>query len=389
MSTNRERSLSALAAILLLAACGPKPPPPAAKAPPRSPPRDAIRPPPPPPAPQDNFPKIEPKLELVEEGGRWKYRVTGTTELPDRAVLRVKMYYVTIDAKGEEDVTSFYHDAKPLETPAAARDGAFEAALGDFPRKPYPIHYRVVVDFDPAGQPREVLKLVDVPRAYSARADIPAAPKEELEPVLGPVREALVRDYAEIEKLYLDLQKEFTSITSGATDASTWEAWKDGFLDRVDALKAANALRFEIWAVFIERNGKQRLTGLIDLIYDLVSLGTKALAAAGDAREKILVDAKDALDDFKRNHFDALNSLGLAETPDAAALAPLLEEAQKLIDGIAEASATDVASLTLRLSGACTQRMQAAAQELGTALMDGAKPRAEKALADLRAFLKP
>lgn len=387
------RSVASSALLILLVACDRapavvKPPPP----PRPSAPHEA--PPAPPPAPQDNVPKIEPKVELLEDAGRWKFRVSGSTELPDGALLFVKIHYVKIDDKGDEEVTSLVHDGKPIEMRTDARDAAFEAVLGDFKRKPYPIWYRAVVSFDPEAQPKEIQKQVDVPRAYSARADIPAAPKETLSPILDEIRASLARDFETVDALYQDLQKQFTSITSGAVDASKWDAWKNTYLDRVQALKDANDLRFEIWAVFLERNGKLRLNGLIALLYDLVGLGSKALASAGDAREKHLVDAKEALDDFKRDYFESINFLGLAEIPDAEALKPLFDEADALLKALDKSTAADVASLTLRLSQACTQRMQTHAQDFGTALLAAvngdadAKARAETALTTLRGFLK-
>ena len=124
----------------------------------------------------------------------------------------------------------------------------------------------------------------------------------------------------------------FTSIQASELSADAWDAWKDGYLDRLAELKAVNAHRYEIWVIWTERSGKLKLDGLHMMLADLVIDGTEVLRAADDRREDLLLRAQRGMESFQRNYHYDRDNLSLEKPPSDEARTAFAEAARSLAE---------------------------------------------------------
>lgn len=256
-------------------------------------------------------------LSVAEHDGAFHYRVAATTDLPDGTVVGITMQYVSTGADGAEEVNKIWHNGGYIKGSARVTGGAFEAELGRFTSEPFPIHYRVVVS--------------DEDDKTVATADLPAD-AARMEPRLAIMRDSLIRDFDAVEALFLELRDKFTSIQAGQLSVDAWDGWKDGFLDRLDELQAANADRHEIWVIWTERSGKLKLEGLHITLKELVADGSKILAAADGKRDDLLARARRGMEAFQRNYHYDRDNLSLEKPASNEARAAFAEASTSLAE---------------------------------------------------------
>jgi hypothetical protein len=267
----------------------------------------------PPAAPQERDEPIRGALTIREIDGRFSYHLRGQTRLPDGASVKVILHYVSVDREGREDITTVWHNDNAVQGVARAERGAFELALGSYVREPYPIHYRAEILYDPDLQDREVARQFSEP--ITAWVDLPAAPEAVMRPRLERMKVETVADFDALEALFVELRGKFGAIQSGALAPAEWDAWKEGFLDRLDELRAINAARFEVWAVWTERSAKLNLKFLHEMLMDLVAQGSKILETPPSERAGPLAESKRDMDVFVKNLSNLRDMLQLEKPP--------------------------------------------------------------------------
>jgi hypothetical protein len=205
------------------------------------------------------------KLAIEQAGGEWKFVIEGTTNLPDGAVLKGRLFAVeeVDDFKGGKRV-----DEEPLIQEGRGfrliklKGGKIKETLLASPRKPYSIWYRARLTYDPDIQDNPILDKAGEAEMKWGSDLHPGTPKD-FERELAETLKGLTREMEEVQSLYRDLRGKF-QVWTRAPDPAAFAEWRKGFAVKVAAIRKTNDSRYSIWVVWLERQAKFRFESFCD-----------------------------------------------------------------------------------------------------------------------------
>ena len=217
--------------------------------------------------------KIDFKLSLTEQKGKWVFAVDGFTDLPAETVLRARVFVVSLvrdpfDGMREDDDEALVRDdgLQPAVCRFKAGSGWFHEEVHVFSRKPYSIRYRAKISCLPEDQtPANGLKVGN--EAFERKADLRAGTEADF---AGELRERLgeaSRQLIDLEKLGYELRERLEK----SADRASWPAWKEAAAKKIDRIREENAERFALWAVWMEGQTRMRVGGLCELLQHILS----------------------------------------------------------------------------------------------------------------------
>jgi hypothetical protein len=269
--------------------------------------------------------KLEVKLTLSGEQGKWSFAIGGSTDLPAQTLLRARVYAITevVDpiqgTRGEDEEPLVREgDAQPAFrrfTPGAA---AFRAELHSFERKPYSIRYRVKVDYLPEDQTDAItLKVGDA--AFTRTADLRAGTDADYEAELQDRAREIARDFLRLEKLGGELGE---WVEGAGKPVETWAAWKESAIAATGALLERNRHRFAIWAVWPEQQARMHVNALSEYL-------ERTVRAVDEREDETRIRRR--LAGFMQALDDAITSIGVDAPLDARKAGPGVAAYEKAV----------------------------------------------------------
>lgn len=273
------------------------------------------------------------KLNLVERDGKWIFVIEGETNIPPEARLRARIFALETfsdfkEGEREDDEPLVWEDGNGQPSYASFNpglDGKFRVEVYSFVRKPYSIRYRAKVMYVPRDQTDAVTLKVgddDFFRHADLRVGTDADYAKELEARVQETAEDLVameKFYGELADQYAAFRKQFA--------AAAWKAWKEPWLGKLETYNARNEQRYSLWAVWMERQAKMRIGGMIELM--------KRIATAAD--EQFLDQAQnhqrigEMLKAFHDYYEEAIEVIGISAPLDVRTVGPLMAAYDKAV----------------------------------------------------------
>jgi hypothetical protein len=276
--------------------------------------------------------KADFKLTLEEKDGHHVFVVAGTTNVPKEVVLKARVFAVEIvddfqRGKREDEEPLVWEDdeGQPGFQTVEVADGKFRTEVYRFARKPYSILYRGRLLYRPRDQDEAVLKKFgddDWTRHADFRLGTEKALAEEMRVRVKEVTEDLIK----LEGFYNELRKNFAAQKAGFVPA-VWKAWKDDWFERVKAVDERNKDRFNLWAVWMERQAKMRVGGMCELLRRMLVNCGDFLAEGKGSEERI----REMFDGFHGYFEEAIEVIGLPMPLDAEKVGPILEDYEKAL----------------------------------------------------------
>jgi len=249
------------------------------------------RPIPPPAAAQDN-PKEGPtvkwkadfKLSLEEKNKEWVFTIQGTTNVPKEVVLKSRVYAVElvndpVQGKREDEEPLIWEDedVQPAFRRVEHDSGTYREEVYHFKKKPWCILYRARVHYRPRDQDEEAVKKYGDDE-WSMGADLRVGTEADYAEQLKVGLQEATDDLLRLEKLYGELRRR-TEAQKAKLDLPEWRAWTGEFSRTIEEMDGRNKLRYNLWAVWMERQARMRVGGMIELFRRLVRGYTEQLGA--------------------------------------------------------------------------------------------------------------
>jgi len=269
--------------------------------------------------------KAEFALSLAEQDGEYVFSVAGTTNLAPDVVLRARVYAL-------EYVDDFRQGRKPDEEPLVweedegqppyrrfqAEGGKIEETVYRFARRPWAIQYRARVHYVPRDQTDEVIKRVGDDE-LTWHADLRYGTAELFKEQMRERVKEVVEDLTALEQLYSELKRKYEEHKK-SKDVASWKAWKDPWYDKVERLYERNKLRFNLWAVWMERQAKMRIGGMGELLRRILVACSEHLQDGRENQERIA----QVFDGFHAYYEEAVEVIGIEAPLDVDKVAPLV-----------------------------------------------------------------
>lgn len=271
--------------------------------------------------------KVDSKVTVEKAGNTWTYRVEGTTDLPKDTVLRIRI--LALDEVQDPTNGGTMWDEEPLFYGDEAfqdvevDDGKFATNVYSLKRRPYSLHYRAKIVYDPGYQNEKVLKAVGETE-WSKDVDFRFGDDAALSAELKTTAKELHDEFVIVKELFDELKAEYAK----PYDEKRWTKWVERWMDRVQALRDRNEDRMMLWTVWIERQGKLRLEGFCMRLPDLATECRDHLKGDKDALERAQLKMKAFLDYYE----EAVEVVGLEMPLDLEVVAPALEAYLKQIE---------------------------------------------------------
>jgi hypothetical protein len=261
--------------------------------------------------------------------------VRGKTDLPDRSILKVGVYYL----KPPSD--RFLRPDRPPpppdlylldETEISLQDGRFEARLWIIHRVPYPGTYRV----------RALLRWSDQPAGLRGEnpaerdplewtVDIVQGTLQDLERERESVRKEVKADVDRLVALQKEGAARFRRALRDPTVSEALDAFAETVRTQLAPLKAHNENRSEQGVIWTETQGKYRIQDLSERIESLLDGYRAAVRTRAPEVPREVAEQEKA---FHAIHEGALNLLGFVKPVDPALvrehLGPILDDFSRL-----------------------------------------------------------
>jgi hypothetical protein len=277
----------------------------------------AIQEPPPPTASW----KADFRLTVEERDGHYLFVVEGSTNVPAEVVLRARVYAVEkLDAGGEDEEPLVWEDdeSRPAWKTIERRDGKFREEVYRFSRKPWAIRYRARLHYRPRDQSDEAVRTYGADD-WSAAADLRYGTQEEFVRQMRDRVQEVMRDLETIEGLFADLKREFERHRR-TFEAPAWKAWKDPWYARVEEIAERNRERYNLWAVWMERQARMRVGGMCELLQRILVAAGEFLAEGKESEEFV----RRKMEDFHGYFEEAIEVIGVPMPLDASRVGPIL-----------------------------------------------------------------
>lgn len=295
----------------------------------------------PPPGPQKA--RISAKLSIEQEGSEWRFRVDGTTDLPDGAKLKSKLYVLeeVENFRGGKriDETAVDYESRPVEIVVKA--GKFDGVIFTTARQPYSLRYRAKMTFDPEGQEEEVAEKVDE-KLFTIFAEHRRGNDEAFVMEVDGAQKELAADMESLLSIFRELKKQLMPWIA-KPDKPAYLAWYKGIRERLDGIEERNQQRFSIWAVWIEYQGKMRITRLGEWIVRICREFETYMDGPAEGREEQLKLIRGLLEDFLPSYEESREVLGIDTPWDPETVGAIVREYERSVAAIREAAASEAA----------------------------------------------
>jgi hypothetical protein len=262
---------------------------------------------PPPPQPKH---KIEIKLTIEPAGERWHFRLSGSTDLPDEVTIKLRVFAIEIvtvlGESREEEEGLTYKPGQWFKT-IHPKNGKFDEVAFDTPRKPYSLPYRGRAYYEVEGQDEELAKKI-ADQDFSAKHDLAFGDPKAFDAELRESAKSIAADLDVVQRLFTDLKNSFT-LQRATFDPKVWADFKKDWTARVQKLREKNDDRWELWAAWVERQGRFRIDGFCDTFRYLLEDECAAFLEKGDADALVL--AQRTIDSFSARFEEAREIVGL------------------------------------------------------------------------------
>lgn len=268
--------------------------------------------------------KADFRLAVEERDGGYAFVVEGSTNVPAEVVLKARVYAVEkLDAAagpGEDEEPLVWEDdeSRPAWKEVVRRDGKFREEVYRFARKPWSIRYRARLHYRPRDQSDEVVRKYGADD-WSAAADLRLGTDEDFAREMRERVGEVMQDLKAIEGLFAELVREFERHLRGF-DAAAWKAWKDPWYARVEEIAERNRERYNLWAVWMERQARMRVGGMCELLRWILVAAGDLLAEKKGGEEFV----RRKMDEFHGYFEEAIEVIGVPMPLDAARVGPIL-----------------------------------------------------------------
>lgn len=267
--------------------------------------------------------KADFRLAVEERDGRYLFIVEGSTNVPPEVVLKARVYAVEkLDAPGgaeyEEPLVWEDDGSQPAWKEVHRQDGKFREEVYRFARRPWSIRYRARLHYRPRDQSDEVVRKYGADD-WSAAADLRLGSEEDFVHEMRERVQEVLEDLKAIEGLFAEFAREFDRHLR-AFDVPAWKAWKDRWYARVEAIAERNRERYNLWAVWMERQARMRVGGMCELLRWMLQAAADFLAEKKGGED--LVRRK--MEDFHGYFEEAIEVIGVPMPLDATRVGPIL-----------------------------------------------------------------
>ncbi|MFN3486984.1 MAG: hypothetical protein ACK44W_16080, partial [Planctomycetota bacterium] len=275
-----------------------------------------------PPAPTASW-KADFRLSVEERDGRYLFTVEGSTNVPPEVVLKARVYAVEkLDAPGggedEEPLVWEDDESQPAWKEVRRPDGKFREEVYRFARRPWSIRYRARLHYRPRDQSDEVVRKYGADD-WSAAADLRLGTEEDFVREMRERVQEVLEDLKAIEGLFAEFAREFDRHLR-AFDPPAWKAWKDRWYARVEAIAERNRERYNLWAVWMERQARMRVGGMCELLRWMLEAAGDFLAEKKGGEELI----RRKMEDFHGYFEEAIEVIGVPMPLDATRVGPIV-----------------------------------------------------------------
>ncbi len=291
--------------------------------------------------------KVDFKLSFEQRDGFWIYSIEGTTNVPDAAVLRARIYALEVVddfrvGKREDEEPLVWEDdeGQPAHKVFSPVAGKFKEEVYRFTRKPYALLYRARVHYLPRDQSAEVLAVLGNDD-FSRHTDLRTGPESEFAEQLRTRVAEVTADLIEIEKLYGELRRVYEANLK-THEPAAWKAWKEPWFTRVEKIGERNKERFNLWAVWMERQARMRVGGMCELLRRILVSAGEVFGGAGDRKPFVEQMITGFLDYFE----EAIEVIGVNIPLDPNRVGPLQKAYDAALEPLRQALAKDGADLS-------------------------------------------
>jgi hypothetical protein len=285
-----------------------------------------------PPAAADAKWKADFKLLLMERDGKWIFIVDGITNIPPEVKLRARIYALEFlpdfkEGEREDDEPLVWEDegGQPSHKSFNAVGGKFHEEVYSFVRRPYSIRYRAKVHYVTRDQTDAVtLKVGD--DDFFRKADLRIGTDADYEKELRERVQETAEDLTMMEKLYGELSDKYKEIGKGF-NLEAWKKWKEPWFERVDACSKKNEQRYNLWAVWMERQAKMRIGGMCELMRRIMVAIEEHYIEGAKNEERIQEMLKGFHDYFE----EAIEVIGISAPLDVRTVGPLMSAYDKAL----------------------------------------------------------
>jgi len=275
----------------------------------------------PPPSPW----KAEFKLALAEKDGEYVFSIAGTTNIAPDVVLRARVYAVEVvddfrrgKREDEEPLVWEEDEGQPPHRRFQPEGGRFEETVYKFTRRPWALLYRARVHYVPRDQTDEVIKRMG-DDDLSWPADLRyGTDKDYAEQMRERVKE-VSEDLTAIEQLYSELRKKYEEHKK-SKDVDSWKLWKAPWYDKVERLYERNKQRYNLWAVWMERQARMRIGGMGELLRRILVSCSEHVQDGREIQERIA----QTFDGFHAYYEEAVEVIGIEAPLDIEKVGPLV-----------------------------------------------------------------
>ena len=209
--------------------------------------------------------KTEFTLRIEGAAGSWAFVLEGTTDLPDGAVLKARLFAVeeVDDFKGGKrlDEESLIQEHRGWRR-HVVKGGKIKERLLESSRKPYSIWYRGRLTYDPDVQENAILAAAGE-KKLDWDADLRHGTPADFEKELAVTLKSLTTELEEVQSMFRDLRGRF-QVWTRAPNPPEFTAWRKGFVEKVERIRKDNESRYSIWIVWLERQAKFRFSSFTD-----------------------------------------------------------------------------------------------------------------------------
>ncbi len=260
--------------------------------------------------------------------------VDGTSDLPDKAVLKLGVYYV----KPASAIFSRADRPPPPpdlylldETDRILDGGRFDARLWILSRVPYPGTYRVRALLRWADQPAGLRGASPEDRdPLEWTVDLVNGTQEDLEQERASIRAEVKADIDRLAALQKELSARFREALREPA-AAAWKGFADTVRAQVEPIRSRNERRQEFNVIWTETQGKYRIQDLSERLVSLIAECTRAVEARAAEVPREVEEQEKA---FRAIFEGALNLLGFLLPVDSALvrehLGPIVEDFGRL-----------------------------------------------------------
>lgn len=277
--------------------------------------------------------KIAAELSIEEREGRWIFRVAGTTDLPDGTELkaRISLLERLVDAKGRirVDEEAVSHRKSGAVHRIGVAKGAFDEICFTAPRRPFSFEYRVRLAYDRQEQKAAVADAAGE-EDFEVRFDRRFGTPEDLENELRASSRELAADLDLLLKLFHDLKARFAE-QRAKHDPEAWKEWLRHWTAKVEIVDDRNDERWDLFAVWIERQGGFCIETLCDLLGEMAVRDCGAFLAGNAAA---LPEAQRSFDGFMREYEKAREIAGLDAPFDTVQVGLEVGRLQEAAEGL-------------------------------------------------------